>query len=147
VVKLFARRKTMGEVRVKVTLINAIDEGLARRGQISAKEIRVYETEALVDTGSVSPVLPIHVVQQLGLQLVRKTSATLANASNIIVDITEVVGIDIDGRRTTLEAVVTGDEVLIGQTVLETVDMFVDCVNQKLIPNPAHPDQPVLKLK
>ena len=137
----------MGEVRVAVKLINAIDEGLARRGQISAKEIRVYETEALVDTGAVSPVLPIHVVQQLGLQLVRKTSATLANAGNIIVDITEAVRIDIDGRRTTLEAVVTGDEVLIGQTVLETVDMFVDCVNQKLIPNPAHPDQPVLKLK
>ena len=137
----------MGEVRVAVKLINAIDEGLARRGQISAKEIRIYETEALVDTGAVSPVLPIHVVQQLGLQLVRKTSATLANAGNIIVDITEAVRIDIDGRRTTLEAVVTGDEVLIGQTVLETVDMFVDCVNQKLIPNPAHPDQPVLKLK
>ncbi len=137
----------MGEVRVKVKLINAGDEYMARRGNISPKEIRVYETEAVVDTDSVSPVLPIHVVQQLGLELVRKTSATLANASNIIVDITEPVGISINGRRTTLEAVVTGDEVLIGQTVLETVDMFVDCINQKLIPNPAHPDQPVLKLK
>jgi clan AA aspartic protease len=139
--------KFMGEVRVKVKLINAIDEGMARRGKISPKEIRVYETEAVVDTGSVSPVLPIHVVQELGLELVRKTRATSADASNIIVDISEPVGISISGRRTTLEAVITGDEVLIGQTVLETVDMFVDCVNQKLIPNPAHPDQPVLKLK
>lgn len=137
----------MGEVKVKVKLINAGDEGLARRGQISQKEIRVYETEATVDTGSISPVLPIHVVQQLGLELVRKTSATLADASNIIVDISEPVGISINGRRTTLEAVVTGDEVLLGQTVLATVDMLVDCVNHKLVPNPAHPDQPVLKLK
>ncbi len=137
----------MGEVRVKVKLINAVDEGMARRGKISREEVRVYETEAVVDTGSVSPVLPVHVVQELGLELVRRTSATLADASNIIVDISEPVGISINGRRTTLEAVVTGDEVLIGQTVLETVDMFVDCVNHKLIPNPAHPDQPVLKLK
>jgi len=42
---------------------------------------------------------------------------------------------------------VLGDEVIIGQTVLEVIDMFVDCVNQKLIPNPAHPDQPVVKIK
>lgn len=137
----------MGEVRVKVKLINSGDEYMARRGKISREEVRVYETEAVVDTGSVSPVLPVHVVQELGLELVRRTSATLADASNIIVDISEPVGISINGRRTTLEAVVTGDEVLIGQTVLETVDMFVDCINQKLIPNPAHPDQPVLKLK
>jgi clan AA aspartic protease len=137
----------MGEVKVRVKLINSGDEYMARRGKISPSEIRVYETEATVDTGSISPVLPIHVVQQLGLELVRKTSATLADASNIIVDITEPVGISIDGRRTTLEAVVTGDEVLLGQTVLETVDMLVDCINHKLVPNPAHPDQPVLKLK
>lgn len=137
----------MGEVKVRVKLINAGDEYKARRGQISPKEVRVYETEAAVDTGSISPVLPIHVVQQLGLELVRKTSATLADASNIIADITEPVGINIDGRRTTLEAVVTGDEVLLGETVLGTLDMLVDCVNHKLVPNPAHPDQPVLKLK
>src|SRR5207247_536821 len=112
----------MGEVRVKVKLINAVDEGLARRGGISGKDVRTYETEAVVDTGSVSPVLPIDVIQKLGLELVRKTSATLADASNIIVDVSEPVGISIDGRRTTLEAIVTGDEVLIGQTVLETVD-------------------------
>src|SRR5437868_1662912 len=111
----------MGEVRVKVKLINSGDEYMARRGAISKDEVRTYETDALVDTGSVWPVLPIDVVQKLGLELPRKTSATLANASNIIVDVSEPVGISIDGRRTTLEALVTGDEVLIGQTVLETV--------------------------
>ncbi len=42
---------------------------------------------------------------------------------------------------------VLGDEVIIGQTVLEVIDMMVDCVNHKLVPNPAHPDQPVVKIK
>lgn len=42
---------------------------------------------------------------------------------------------------------VLGDEVIIGQTILEVLDMQVDCSNQELIPNPAHPDQPVVKIK
>ena len=40
-----------------------------------------------------------------------------------------------------------GDEVIIGQTVLEKLDLHVDCRGQPLYPNPAHPDQPVLKMK
>jgi hypothetical protein len=42
---------------------------------------------------------------------------------------------------------VLADEAIIGQTVLEKIDMRVDCVNQRLIPNPARPDQPVSKVK
>jgi len=42
---------------------------------------------------------------------------------------------------------VLGDEVIIGQTILEVLDLQVDYRNQKLIPNPAHPDQPVVKIK
>ncbi len=40
-----------------------------------------------------------------------------------------------------------GDEVIIGQTILEVLDLQVDCNNRKVIPNPAHPDQPVVKIK
>ena len=40
----------------------------------------------------------------------------------------------------------TGNEVLIGQTVLETTDLLVDCKKQKVIPNPAHPDGPVFRI-
>src|SRR5256885_3237079 len=101
----------MAEARAKVKLINSFDEYLARRGIISTTEIRTYETEATVDSRLMFPVLSIDAAQKLGLELVRKTNATLADASSIIVDISEAVGISIDGRRTTLEAIVTGDEV------------------------------------
>ena len=40
-----------------------------------------------------------------------------------------------------------GNEVIIGQTVLEKLDVLADCVNQRLVPNPAHPDQPGAKVK
>ena len=59
--------KSMGEVQSRVKLTNAIDEALARRGQLEADQVRVYETHALVDTGAVRSVLPVHVVQRLGL--------------------------------------------------------------------------------
>jgi hypothetical protein len=50
-------------------------------------------------------------------------------------------------RRTSDDALVLGDEVLIGQTLLEKMDLLVDCPNQRIIPNPAHPDVAVNKLK
>jgi len=44
----------MGKVQVKVKITNAIDEGLARRGQLEVSKVRSCEVEALVDTGAVS---------------------------------------------------------------------------------------------
>ncbi len=137
----------VGEVRVKVKLTNAGDEVLVRRGLLTADKIRSYEAEALVDTGAVRSVLPIHVVQLLGLAIVDKARATYANDAAEDVDVTEMVGIRLLGRRTSEETLVLGSEVLIGQTVLESLDLQVDCTNQRVIPNPAHPDQPMIKIK
>nr|MBA3600515.1 aspartyl protease family protein [Acidobacteriota bacterium] len=91
----------MGEVRVKVKLINAGDEAMLRRGKISKEEVRTYETDALVDTGATPSVLPIDVVQRLGLDLVRKERATCANNSSENVDVTEPVSFEFFGRRVT----------------------------------------------
>ena len=137
----------MGEVRVKVKLTNAGDEVMVRRGLLTADKIRSYDAEALVDTGAIRSVLPVHVVQLLGLATVGKTRATYANDLTEDVDITEMVGIYLIDRRTTEETLVLGSEVFIGQTVLESLDLQVDCTNHRVIPNPAHPDQPVIKIK
>jgi clan AA aspartic protease len=137
----------LGEVKVKVKLTNAGDEILVRRGLLTADKIRSYEADALVDTGAIRSVLPVHVVKLLGLATVGKARATYANDSTENVDVTEVVGININGRRTTEETLVLGSEVLIGQTVLESLDLQVDCANNRVIGNPAHPDQPIIKIK
>lgn len=139
--------KPVGEVRANVTLTNAGDEVLVRRGLLAADKVRRYQADALVDTGAVRSVLPLHVVEQLGLATVGKTRATYANDLTDLVDITEMVGIVINTRRTTEEMLVLGSEVLIGQTVLESLDLLVDCVSRRVIGNPAHPDQPVIKIK
>jgi hypothetical protein len=137
----------MGEVRVRVKLINAGDEVLVQRGLLTEDQIRSYQAHALVDTGAIRTVLPVHVAQLLGLAIVGRARATFANDAAEDVDVTEMVGITLLDRRITEETLVLGSEVLIGQTVLESLDLQVDCTNHRVIPNPAHPDQPVIKIK
>jgi predicted aspartyl protease len=137
----------MGEIRVKVKLTNAADEGLHRRGKLAIEAIRTYEADAMVDTGAVRSVIPVHVQEKLGLESRGHRIAEYADGRKDTVAITESVIFELLGRDTLEEALVLGDEVLIGQTVLEKLDLLADCSGRKLIPNPAHPDQPVSKVK
>ncbi len=134
----------MGAVRVQVKLTNAVDEEFVNRGLLNSSLLRVYETQALVDTGATRTVIPNSVAQQLGLR--GQEIAQYADGRQEAVGVTGPVIIEILGRQTIEATIFTGDEVLIGQTVLETLDLLVDCNNQRLIPNPAHPDQLVLRV-
>lgn len=135
--------ETVGAVRTRVKLTNVIDEALIERGLLAPRLLRTCEVDALVDTGSVYLVLPEAVVQELGLRIVDQQPAQFADGREAIVDVTEGLRIECEGRRTTEDALVTGNEVLIGQVVLEKLDLLVDCKNKQLIPNPKHPDYPV----
>ena len=137
----------MGEIRVKVKITNAADDALARRGQLAPDKIRTYEADAMVDTGAVRSVVPVHVMQSLGVQPRAQRVAEYADGRKETVGLTEPLLFDILGRDTSEEALVLGDEVLIGQTILEKLDLLADCANRRLVPNPAHPDQPVSKVK
>jgi clan AA aspartic protease len=141
-----ATNQHLGAVRVKVKLTNAIDEALVSRGMLNPNMLRVYETEALVDTGAVRTVLPMSIVQQLGLRIRGQQIAQYANGSEESIGVTEPVIIELVGRETTQATLVTGNIVLLGKTVIETLDLLVDCRNQRLIPNPEHPNYPVMRI-
>ena len=137
----------MGEVRVTARLTNAVDEALVRRGMLAPDQVRTYEADALVDTGAVRTVVPQHVALRLGLGVRGQRMAQYADGRTEAVSVTEPLVVELQGRDTLEEALVLGDEVLIGQTVLEKLDLFVDCQGRRLVPNPAHPDQPITKVK
>lgn len=137
----------MGEIRVKVRLTNAVDESLARRGRLKEAEIRVYEADAMVDAGAVRSVIPNHVLQRLGVAVRGERVAEYADGRCDTVGVSGPIVFELQGRDTLEEALVLGNEVLIGQTVLEKLDLLADCQGRRLIPNPAHPDQPVTKVK
>ena len=137
----------MGEIRVKVLLTNSADEMAHRRRKLKKSAIRRFEADALVDTGAVRSVIPIHVMEKLGVLERGKRVAEYADGRKDTVGITEPIIFDIFGRDTLEEALVLGDEVLIGLTVVNKLDLLADCANRRLVPNPAHPDQPVSKVK
>ncbi|MBI3945468.1 MAG: retroviral-like aspartic protease family protein [Armatimonadetes bacterium] len=139
--------RAVGEVRTRVTLTNAADEVLVRRGLLPPDQVRSYDADAMVDTGAVRCVLPQHVADRLGLALVGHRVAEYADGRLESVPITEPFTLRIQDREEQETALVLGDEVLIGQTALEKMDLLPDCAKRRLIPNPAHPDQPVTKVK
>jgi hypothetical protein len=137
----------MGEIRVKARITNTLDEMLARRGRLAKDEVRTYEAQAVVDTGAIRTVIPVHVMEMLGIEARGERVAEYDDGRKDVVPITEPLAIELLGRDTLDEALVLGDEVLIGQTVLEKLDLLADCANRRLIPNPDHPDQPVTKVR
>lgn len=134
-------------MRIKARLINPYDELRARHGEIPAENVRSYEADAMIDSGAVRTIIPQEVLSRLGLDTIGGTVAEYADGRKDAVRISDALRVEIIGRDTTDEALVLGDEVLIGQTVLEKLDLLIDCHGRRLIPNPAHPDQAVSKVK
>jgi len=137
----------MGEVRVPVKLTNTHDVAASFAGHLPPEKVRAIEVEALVDTGATRSVVPATVLQELGITAYDTAMAELADGRTQEVGMAEGIRFSILGRNSSDDALVLGDEVLVGQTLLEKMDLLVDCKQQRLIPNPAHPNYPVTKVK
>ena len=137
----------MGEIRTTVKLTNAFDEELASTGKLPPDKVRHVTVQAVVDTGAVSSIIPAQIAEQLGVRLRGKRVARYADGRFDAVDVTSSILFEILNRNTLEEALVLGDEVLIGQTVLEKLDLLADCAGQQVTVNPARPNQPVLNVR
>jgi predicted aspartyl protease len=136
----------VGEIRAKVLLTNSVDEALHRRKKLKKSQVRRYEADAMVDTGAVRPIIPAHVMQQLGVLSCGDRVAEYADGRKDTVPVTEPIIFEILGRDTQTEALVRGEEIVVGYTILAKLDLLVDRANCRLVPNPAHPDQPVSRV-
>jgi hypothetical protein len=136
----------MGQVHVQVVLTNYREEVLARLGQLPAERVHHYETEALIDPGVFQSVLPPAVSDRLGLLRLGRTVAQMANGTTEEVDTSEVFTVEIIGRQMHEDAMIMGTHVLLGVTVLEKLDLVVDTLRQRLMPNQGTIDQPVFRV-
>jgi clan AA aspartic protease len=141
------REEDVRDVRIKVQLTNAGDEVLAQRGFLPAEQVRRVEIDAVVDTGAVRCVMPEALAQRLGLGVIARRRARFADGRSQEVDVTQPVRIELNGRPTYEDCLVLGEETLIGQTALQSTDLFVDCVNGRLVPNPDHPEAVVMPVR
>ena len=137
----------MGEVRVKVRITNSADAQAAQAGKLPAEKVRSIEADALVDTGAVRSCVPAPLVERLGVVPFESSLVEYADGRKEPVGLADGLRFEVMNRRSSDDALILGDEVLIGQTLLEKMDLTVDCLGRRLIPNPAHPDVVVNKVK
>lgn len=140
----------MGEIRAKVRLENEVDRVLFKRRFIKESEIRWAEVDALVDTGAVLVLLPQDLVEKLGLEFDGKVIVTLANDQKTELPRARgALTLTIGGRSMTTDCLVgpPSCEPLIGQIVMESLDLIPDPVKRTLTPRPESPFLPSLKLK
>ncbi len=139
----------MGEVKVSTHVQNFVDLELAARGELPREKIRERKIQALVDTGCTMLVLPQEIVESLGLRYIRKTIVSYADERKEERDIAGVVAVRINSREVNLDCIVgpPASEPLIGQVVLEEMDLIVDFKNRCLSPRPESPELPLLKVK
>jgi predicted aspartyl protease len=139
----------MGEVRVKVRLQNDRDRILADAGHLARSEVRTAEIDALVDTGAVMTLLPQDLVERLGLVLDGKLIVALANDEKVELPRARNLSMEIGGREWASDCLVGPPtcEALVGQIVLERLDLIVDPMRQRVTPRPESPYLPTLKLK
>ena len=136
----------MGEIVVNVGLENYVDRSNARSG-IRTEPVRRAQVEGVVDTGAVMLVLPQNIVERLGLETLRTAIVTCADERRDERSVAGPVALEIGDRFMVTECVVGPplSEPLIGQIVLEALDLIADCANRML--RPRTPDYPSLKLK
>ena len=139
----------MGEISALVELENTADRNIASQGLRDESTIRRTTVQGVVDTGAVMLVLPENVVSRLGLETQREVVVTCADERKEIRPVAGPVTVHIGNRFMIAECVVGPplSEPLIGQIVLEALDLVADCTNRTVTPRPESPDYPLLKLK
>ena len=137
----------MGEIHADVTLENPDDRAVVDRGYGQESDIRRSTIDAIVDTGAVTLVLPQNVVERLGLEQRGAAFVTYADERMEERPLAGPVTVRIGNRSVSMDCVVGPplSEPLLGQVVLETLDLIADCTNDTLTPR--YPDYPLLKLK
>ncbi len=138
----------MGEIVVDIELENPGDRRLFEEGYRREEDIRRATVRAVADTGAVMLTLPEDAVNRLGVKVVDRASFTYADGRQDERPIAGPLTVRIGDRRTSTDCVVvpTGADALVGQVVMETLDLVADCVRRTLGPRPESPDRPLLRL-
>ncbi|MBI3479722.1 MAG: clan AA aspartic protease [Nitrosomonadales bacterium] len=107
------------------------------------------QVNALVDTGATFMCVPEEVALQLGFDIteVSQQVVTLADGHQRKVPKIAPIEIVFGNRSYVTEAVVLGNESLMGVIPMEAMDLVVDPRQQILIANPQHPNYPVALAK
>jgi clan AA aspartic protease len=126
----------MGKVIEKVKITNLFDQ------------TKSVEVEAVIDTGATMLVLPQDVIAKLDLRKMREATVRYANNKTETKSIYGVVTAEIRGRAGEFNVLAESErcQPLVGQIVLEQLDLVVDPSTRTVMPNPRSPEMPMVEI-
>ena len=130
----------MGKVLVTAKIENLEDLFSVQVGLLAGEQVRQIEvSDAMVDTGATTLLLPKRLIAALGLKPLRVRQAR-GIGGTVPLTMYRAVRLTIQRRDCIVDVGEVPDElpVLIGQVPLELLDWVVDSKGQKLIGNPEH---------
>ena len=133
----------MGVFTEEIVLTNERDEILAAEGLVRGHGVRRATVSALVDSGATMLVIPETLRQELGLGLADRKLIGLADGSVLECDVVGPVRVEFQGRKSVGSAIVVPGRanVLLGALQMEEMDLLVDPLLRRLIPNPRSPER------
>lgn len=139
----------MGLVYADIELLNAVDVFQNRSGKMANELVKRVQIRAMVDTGAYYLAINENIKNQLGLIVIENTYGTLADGTQIELDIVGPVEVRFKNRRTTVDAMVLpgNSEVLLGTIPMEGMDVIINPLKQTMEVNPEHPYVPNFSLK
>jgi len=140
----------MGDVYVEIILENFRDRVLSESGYLETGKVRAEKVKVLADSGCTILALPQDLVERLGLTIKREgVIVTYADERKETRPVAGTLTVRVDDRSMETDCVVNppASEPLLGQIILERLDLLVDCKEGKLVPRPESPYLPMLKLK
>lgn len=140
----------MGDVYIEIILENYRDKVLSESGYLEPEKVHVEKVRVLADSGSTMLVLPQDLVEKLGLELTgEKVIVTYADERKEERPVARLLTVKVANRSMECDCVVNPPttEPLLGQIILERLDLLVDCKEGKLVPRPESPYLPMLKMK
>jgi clan AA aspartic protease len=139
----------MGLVYADITLINGEDLILAKRHFLGEEEIKQMTVRMLADSGSYMMAINETIQEQLGLRVIEKRKAQLADGSVQEYNVVGPIEVNFKNRRCSVDAMVLpGDiEPLLGAIPMEDMDILIHRQRQELVVNPEHPYFAQLKMK
>ena len=106
------------------------------------------EVEAVIDTGATMIVLPKNLVETPCLKKVEDVKVKYADGSVEEKEVYGVVKVELMGRVGNFDVLAEdeGAQPLIGQIVLERLDLIIEPSTKRLIPNPRSPEMPMIEV-
>ena len=138
----------MKKIYADVRITNYVQMEAAALGLIKPEDVRTVSVKGRIDTGCTHLALPEDIAKNLGLREIEKVRVQYANKVVGECWRGSAVQVEINNRRTVVFPVISakGTEVLLGNPILEDMDLYLNTKTGQLYPNPESPDMPLAEL-